>query len=826
MEHRAMRFRYILYTALCAFPLTVFADTLKYVRIDTPDAPAVAAKLTAAGFDVLEGGVSGKSLELVVSANELKQLGVMGFEPTILGYGRPFDLIQAEWDKPPGYLNLAEILAVMEAAAIAFPDLCKVVDLTATYNMPTTFEGRHLFAVKISDNVMQDEDEPTFLMVSDHHAREIVTPVIALHTIEQLTTRYGIDPQITRLVDENEIWIAPVWNPDGYNWVFIGDNFWRKNRRVFAQAIGVDQNRNYPIGWSSACSGSSNQGSATYKGPSAASEPETQTMMAFSADRNFSKVLDFHSSGRETLFAYACLSHPFQSYLQGLAVELASASGYGGSMRSPSAEGEQFEWQTAARGALAMLTETSTEFQPPHASALSEAALVFPGTLWLIDKATPLSGHVTDAVTGDPLEATVRLLGVNFQNGETNSSGGPFGRYHVFAPDGPQQVEFSLSGFETQTHLVDFSSGFPQVLDVQLISPAITIQFISGPSGLVDPGTTPDVEVEITPDSQQIVPGSETVFYRYDTGAFVALPLNPIGGDRYTATLPAVDCGDTPEYYFQAQGDGGTTVTLPFDAPTNVFDFAVGTQVEIANFNFETAPGWTTENLGATSGDWERGVPVNDPNWQYDPISDSDGSGQAWLTENRLGNTDVDNGAVRLTSSLFDFSAGSVTISYDYFLRLTNTNGADRLLIEISSNDLAGPWIEIARHTADGGLDWHNHIITQADLNAAGVTMTATTRLRWTANDGEPQSIVEAGLDALLITAGGCEPQFTPGDLNCDGSFNGGDIDPFFLALGDPAGYAAQFPNCDPLLGDMNGDGRLDGGDIDPFFACLGGNCP
>ena len=65
------------------------------------------------------------------------------------------------------------------------------------------------------------------------------------------------------------------------------------------------------------------------------------------------------------------------------------------------------------------------------------------------------------------------------------------------------------------------------------------------------------------------------------------------------------------------------------------------------------------------------------------------------------------------------------------------------------------------------------------------------------------------------------------GDLNCDGAFNGGDIDPFFLALGDPAAYTAQFPNCDILLGDMNGDGSVNGGDIDPFFACLGGGvCP
>ena len=64
------------------------------------------------------------------------------------------------------------------------------------------------------------------------------------------------------------------------------------------------------------------------------------------------------------------------------------------------------------------------------------------------------------------------------------------------------------------------------------------------------------------------------------------------------------------------------------------------------------------------------------------------------------------------------------------------------------------------------------------------------------------------------------------GDLNCDGSFNGGDIDPFFLALGDPSTYQAVFPDCDPSLGDMNRDGSLNGGDIDPFFACLGGVCP
>jgi hypothetical protein len=67
---------------------------------------------------------------------------------------------------------------------------------------------------------------------------------------------------------------------------------------------------------------------------------------------------------------------------------------------------------------------------------------------------------------------------------------------------------------------------------------------------------------------------------------------------------------------------------------------------------------------------------------------------------------------------------------------------------------------------------------------------------------------------------------FPLGDMNCDAAFNGGDIDPFFLALGDPAGYEAAFPDCDIMLGDMNCDTLVNGADIDEFFRCLGiGGC-
>src|SRR4029450_5810092 len=147
---------------------------------------------------------------------------------------------------------------------------------------PATVEGRHLYALKISDNVAQDEDEPAMLIVSTHHAREISPPVIALMAADRLTSQYGSDAQITSAVNGHEIWIAPVWNPDGYNYVFTTDNMWRKNRRVLSGGVGVDINRNYPQGWSGPCPGSTSVTNETYKGPSAASEAERQTMMTWS----------------------------------------------------------------------------------------------------------------------------------------------------------------------------------------------------------------------------------------------------------------------------------------------------------------------------------------------------------------------------------------------------------------------------------------------------------------------------------------------------------------------------------------------------------------
>ena len=167
--------------------------------------------------------------------------------------------------------------------------------------------------------------------------------------------------------------------------------------------------------------------------------------------------------------------------------------------------------------------------------------------------------------------------------------------------------------------------------------------------------------------------------------------------------------------------------------------------------DFETDTGWTTTVSGASSGDWQRGVPVNDSGWQYDPLSDFDGSGQCYVTDNGPGNTDVDNGSVSLFSPPIDMTVGSISISYAYYLRMTVSDGTDMMLVEISENGASGPWVEVARHDTDGGLAWRTHLITEDDLANAGVSKTSNMMLQFTVNDANTQSIVEAGLDFVQI---------------------------------------------------------------------------
>ncbi|MET7767147.1 M14 family zinc carboxypeptidase [Nocardia sp. NPDC005366] len=131
--------------------------------------------------------------------------------------------------------------------------------------------------------------KPRSLLIAQIHAREIVTGELAWRWIDYLADGYGVDPVATEILDENEIWVVPVANPDGVDVVSSGGDepkFQRKNLdfapdscrdhtgvvRYYRQ--GVDLERNFTARWGEPGSGA-DPCDDDYRGPYPASEPET-----------------------------------------------------------------------------------------------------------------------------------------------------------------------------------------------------------------------------------------------------------------------------------------------------------------------------------------------------------------------------------------------------------------------------------------------------------------------------------------------------------------------------------------------------------------------
>ena len=355
--------------------------------------------------------------------------------------------------QPTGFPSLNDMITQMGQAEANFPAICQRVNLTQKYGTPQTWQNRDIWAVKISDNVAQEEDEQAFLMVASHHSNEYGTPIVALDAIKRLTEGYATDPQIRSIVDNTEIWIVPCCNPDGY-WTS------RHNRNPTRT---VDLNRNYPWNWASPC----NTG---VKGSGPGSEPETKTIMALSEDQRFAKVLDYHSSGREVLYAYrqSCPNHQLTNYLRAEAIAISNASSYGGRVRGPSSDGEHYQHQLGRYSNYAFLTEISNTQRPTIASADNEAVRVWPGTIFMLERPIPVWGHVVDATTGQPIQVNVSYVENPFTKGEMNRSEPGFGRYHAWLPQGQHTLRFSHPCYINQDIPVTVTGSSTQV-EVQMV---------------------------------------------------------------------------------------------------------------------------------------------------------------------------------------------------------------------------------------------------------------------------------------------------------------------------------------------------------------------
>ena len=184
-----------------------------------------------------------------------------------------------------------------------------------TYIIGSTHEGRDIWAVKISDNPSDAEEEPGSLFLGCHHAREWISVEVPLYIAQYLADNYQTDAEIKHLVDNCEIWIVPVVNPDGYEYSRTVDRMWRKNRRDNGDGtFGVDLNRNYSYRWGGP-DASPNTSQENYRGLSAFSEPETQAVRDLVLAYDFQVLMSYHNYGQQICYPWACTWEPCSDYI-------------------------------------------------------------------------------------------------------------------------------------------------------------------------------------------------------------------------------------------------------------------------------------------------------------------------------------------------------------------------------------------------------------------------------------------------------------------------------------------------------------------------------
>ncbi|MFJ9341186.1 M14 family zinc carboxypeptidase [Streptomyces sp. NPDC101733] len=185
--------------------------------------------------------------------------------------------------------------------------------LTKVVSIGKTVQGKDILALKVTKDAKKsrDGDKPSVLYMSNQHAREWITPEMTRRLMHHTLDDYGKDQRITKLVDSTELWFLLSANPDGYDYTFTADSarLWRKNMRdnngdgKTTAVDGVDLNRNFAYKWGYDNEGSSpNQASETYRGPKAASEPETTALDRFEKRIGFDYAINYHSASELLLY--------------------------------------------------------------------------------------------------------------------------------------------------------------------------------------------------------------------------------------------------------------------------------------------------------------------------------------------------------------------------------------------------------------------------------------------------------------------------------------------------------------------------------------------
>ncbi len=265
----------------------------------------------------------------------------------------------------------------------------------------------------------------------------------------------------------------------------------------------------------------------------------------------------------------------------------------------------------------------------------------------------------------------------------------------------------------------------------------------------VDGGLARQVSAQVLATSAPVDPDQTRLAWRWNGGVWNEVPLSQIAGDEYGAEVPAQTLGRV-DYYLRAADDNGTASILPPGAPGETFSYLVASQLD----EMESPGEWTVGAAGdeASSGIWVRVDPVGT---SAQPEEDHTIAGTlCWVTGQHEGGSDgandVDGGRTTLISPVYELSGCTAALLH-YWWWFSNSEGSDPgsdfWRVDIS-NDGGETWSPLEA-SATSTNAWRDRFVDILEIFPSPDRL----RLRFSAEDFDISSLVEAGLDDLSIMA-------------------------------------------------------------------------
>ncbi|QOJ14554.1 MAG: hypothetical protein HRU75_07840 [Planctomycetia bacterium] len=659
---------------------------------------------------------------------------ISGHGPAIAGLADPFD----------GYLPLADVFTFMDQLAAQRPDLVQPILLGRT------IEGRDIRALRICSS---PADRPSVLYHGCQHAREWVTVPVMLYAAQQLISRYDSDFRVRALVDRAAWYIVPVANPDGYEYSWTTQRLWRKNRRPFGGAFGVDLNRNWAYGWGGSGS-SSSPNSETYRGPSAFSEAETQALRNLLYENpNFVAHIDLHSYSQLVMYPWGNVATPTddgEAY-HGLARRMTRAihavhhSAYGfGQIYTTlyPASGTACDWVYAENGALAFAYEVrdtgSFGFLLPADQIRPTCEEIWPSMLELTEYASDDVRLIADwpprVAPQTPTSVTFRVQAARKQ---------PTGDIHVFARTLPSEpfVEVEASS----DWVGNWSAALPATACGRTIEFYLQVGTVGGGSAFV-PAGAPFVgfKIPVVSATQDFHDDFESQrgWVPQPAGTGVWMRVEPLGTSYLGA--PAAPSEDNPfgsGSFCLVTGQGPLTDPSLYDVDVSSPAVVVSPPVPVSGPTAELSYWrWVTtrDSGGLNAGELEMAVSTDQ---------------QSWVVLERVGHLGQWE---RATFNLGDYIplAGGV-----FYLRATATEWRSAIT-EAALDDVRVVSLSCTLANLPG------------DVNCDGAVNNF---------DIDPFVLLLVDPPAYHAAHPGCDPQRA--DVNGDGVVNNFDIDPFVALI-------------------------------------------